>query len=48
MICLVCGGSMVGDGITVVFHCENIDIADINDIEPDANPIYCDYLQQYN
>jgi len=31
---------MVGDGISTVRHCPNA--ADISDIEPDANPVYCE------
>jgi len=44
MICKNCGCNMLGDGITVVFHCEYAaaDI-DIFEIEPDADPVYCNY-----
>ncbi|MCK5016065.1 MAG: hypothetical protein KAS32_03250 [Candidatus Peribacteraceae bacterium] len=41
MSCENCGGTMVGDGYTLVRHCENVDVA--NDLEPDAGPIYCNY-----
>lgn len=37
--CPVCGGDLVGDGYTVVIHCENVDLP--LDVEPDADPIYC-------
>jgi len=40
--CLNCGGHMIGDGYTMVLHCEFVD--DIFDIEPDAPPIYCETL----
>ena len=33
---------MVGDGVTLVRHCENLD-SDIADLEPDADPVYCDF-----
>ena len=38
--CSVCGGRMVGDGYTMVQHCENSTL-DISDIEPDAPAIPC-------
>jgi hypothetical protein len=44
MTCKNCGGSMVGDGYTLVRHCENVN--DIQDKEPDAGPIYCE-LKDY-
>ena len=39
MTCPNCGGTMIGDGYTIVKHCENVDIG--LDVEPDASPIYC-------
>lgn len=36
--CPNCGGPLLGDGYTVVLHCE---FAEIRDQEPDADPIYC-------
>jgi hypothetical protein len=41
MTCPFCGGDLIGDGYTVVLHCENVDISDCC-AEPDAGPIYCD------
>lgn len=43
--CKKCGGNMVGDGYTLVRHCE---FADVDDdprapFEADADPIYCNY-----
>lgn len=32
---------MVGDGIKIPFHCENVDYDVIEDKEPDCSPIYC-------
>jgi len=32
---------MIGDGFTLVRHCENVN--DLQDKEPDAGPIYCDF-----
>lgn len=43
IVCPVCGGKIIGDGYTIVFHCENIDYP--MDIEPDADPIYCELNQ---
>lgn len=37
--CKTCGGTMVGDGYNKVMHCETLEI---DGIEPDANPIYCE------
>jgi hypothetical protein len=34
---------MIGDGYTLVRHCEFVD--DVMGIEPDADPIYCDYQE---
>lgn len=39
--CPICGGNIIGDGITVVYHCEFVDISDIQ-VEPDSNIILCD------
>lgn len=36
---------MIGDGYTVVRHCENTDPA--AELEPDANPIYCEEPMSY-
>lgn len=41
--CPVCGGHLVGDGYTMVYHCENVDGPLY--IEPDADPIYCELNQ---
>ena len=38
--CPNCGGIIVGDGYTVVLHCERVDAP--FDMEPDATPVYCD------
>lgn len=43
--CPVCGGDMVGDGYTIGYHCENVDCP--LDIEPDADPIYCELDQEF-
>ena len=37
--CPYCGGDIIGDGYTIVLHCENVDVP--LDIEPDADIIYC-------
>lgn len=44
MQCHKCGGSMEGDGYTVVLHCEFAE--DYDDREPDANPVYCDFKEE--
>lgn len=38
-VCLNCGGRMIGDGVTVVRHCEFVGWP--LDVEPDADPIFC-------
>ena len=38
MSCKNCGGDMIGDGYTVVLHCE---YAEVDTLEPDAGPVYC-------
>ena len=40
MVCNDCGGDILGDGYTEVFHCER---AEIEGIEPDANIVFCGY-----
>lgn len=38
LCCFNCGGQMLGDGYTTVYHCEFVDPSCV---EPDADPIYC-------
>ena len=40
-VCIKCGGSIVGDGYTIVEHCEYAE--DYEYHEPDAGPVYCNY-----
>jgi len=40
MTCPICGGDIIGDGYTMVLHCENAELP--LDVEPDANPIFCE------
>ena len=44
MSCPICGGTLVGDGYTLVVHCENL--GDVPNVEPDAGPLYCNYLTE--
>ena len=39
--CPNCGGNMVGDGWTTVRRCENVDLELVEDMEPDAGPVFC-------
>ena len=39
--CPICGGSIVGDGITMVEHCEFASDELYMYIEPDGGPIWC-------
>jgi len=42
--CPKCGGDMIGNGYTVVFHCEYAD--DYESLEPDASPKYCNFKEE--
>lgn len=49
MTCPNCGGTLIGDGHTMVIHCEFTDPWDQEKypqgpFEPDAGPIYCEVL----
>lgn len=49
MECINCGGIMVGDGYSVVLHCELVDVIGEYGCEPDADPIYCkNQEEEYN
>lgn len=39
--CKKCGARMEGDGVNTVLHCEFVENTD--GIEPDSNPVYCDF-----
>lgn len=41
--CKDCGGDMIGDGYTVVEHCENAVEDSYWFNEPDSGPIYCGF-----
>ena len=43
MSCPKCGGDLIGDGYTVVIHCEYADESKYEYHEPDSDPIYCDF-----
>jgi hypothetical protein len=40
MHCNHCGGSMLGDGVTTVIHCERLSNLLLS-AEPDSTPIHC-------
>lgn len=44
MKCIKCGGDMIGDGYTSIMHCEYANEADYEFHEPDASPVYCNYI----
>lgn len=48
MKCIKCGGDMVGDGYTVPIHCEYVVEPEIDIVEPDSGPWYCDFVEPYN
>ena len=39
--CHVCGGTMIGDGYTMVEHCECADDDDWLFCAPDEGPVFC-------
>ena len=41
MSCPICGGTMIGDGVTALRHCEFARDEDVEGKEPDAGPVYC-------
>jgi hypothetical protein len=41
MTCPHCGGSMLGDGVTTVIHCERLSVLDLWR-EPDSAPVHCE------
>ena len=43
--CIKCGGQMIGDGNTIVEHCEDADDKDYWDVEPDGGPIFCKFQE---
>jgi hypothetical protein len=43
MCCKNCGGTMQGDGYKTVLACEFADESKLDGLEPDANPVYCDF-----
>ncbi len=44
--CPNCGGELIGDGYNSVVHCENAEEDAYWYVEPDADPIYCDEINQ--
>ena len=40
MHCNHCGGSMLGDGVTTVIHCERLSAIDFS-VAPDSAPLHC-------
>jgi hypothetical protein len=45
MSCINCGGTMIGDGYLTVRHCEFATDDLYWDKEPDAPPVYCDFIK---
>ena len=46
MTCKKCGGTMIGDGYTSVLHCEFTEEDTYDSLEPDACPVYCDFINE--
>lgn len=42
-VCKECGGTMIGDGYSLILHCENVDLWDGEHAfsAPDEGPVYC-------
>jgi hypothetical protein len=45
MTCPNCGGKILGDGYTVVLHCEMVQ--DLPEVAPDSDPIFCTPCKDY-
>ncbi len=45
-LCPKCGGNIEGDGYTSVYHCEYAEEDEYIYSEPDADPVYCDYVEE--
>lgn len=43
--CPNCGGTLVGDGVSSVIHCEYVDVLG-EGYAPDEGPVYCDFGQE--
>lgn len=41
--CEKCNEALEGDGYVTVLHCPNADDDKVDGVEPDANPIFCDF-----
>lgn len=48
MVCKNCGEVMSGDGYKEYLHCPYADSGFDNAPEPDANPIFCEDLEEEN
>jgi len=44
--CPLCGGSIIGDGITFALHCENANEEDYYYKEPDAPITLCTFKEE--
>lgn len=42
MNCIECGEPLEGDGYRTVMRCPNATDTEIDYLEPDANPVYCE------
>lgn len=45
MTCVKCGGAIIGDGYSVVMHCEHAIGASYEFHESDADAVYCDHTE---
>lgn len=41
--CIKCGGEMIGDGYTMVLHCEFAEPESYEYHECDSNPVFCEF-----
>lgn len=46
MVCIRCGGDMIGDGYTYVLHCEFACSTDYEFHAPDEGPVYCTFEEE--
>ena len=43
--CKDCGGEMIGDGYSVIIHCESAVEDSYWFDEPDSGPVYCGFVE---
>ena len=45
-VCNKCGGELIGDGYSMVIHCENAEDTEYEFAAPDEGPFECNYKEE--